>query len=402
MQIKLSDYNFELPEEKIAKHPLEKRENSKLLFYKNQTIEHHLFKDIAQLIPENAILIFNNTKVIPARIFFYKPTGALIEIFLLKPLDPLPVHMAMQEKKSCTWLCMIGNLKKWKDPDVIIREIPIKTKKVVLSAELKDRNLGKIVFSWNDNEVTFAEILENAGEVPLPPYLNRKPTKEDKPRYQTVYSKFEGAVAAPTAGLHFTNDILDDLEVKNIKKEYLTLHVSAGTFQPVKEENVINHPMHTEVMIVRKETIINLLDKDKKVIAVGTTSMRTLESLYWYGVKLHLNKISEFKIGKLDPYQYSNELLPSKIEALESILKLMEINNLEELHGSTEIFIIPGYQFRICEALITNFHLPKSTLILLIAAFVGEDWKKIYKEALASDYRFLSYGDSSLLLPHKQ
>jgi S-adenosylmethionine:tRNA ribosyltransferase-isomerase len=294
---------------------------------------------------------------------------------------------------------MIGNLKKWKDKDILKREVEVNGKTVILNAELKNRGAGEVVFSWDDPQTTFAEILESAGEVPLPPYLNRKATHEDKPRYQTVYSKNQGAVAAPTAGLHFTNDVLKEMENKGIRKEYLTLHVSAGTFQPVKHENVVDHPMHSEVVIIKKETIRSLLNFNGKIIAVGTTSMRSLESLYWFGVKLHLNKGSLFKIDKLDPYQIPPIPLPSKMEAFEEILNYMVTNDLNQLNGSTEIFIMPGYQFKICEGLITNFHLPKSTLILLIAAFVGENWRKIYKEALNENYRFLSYGDSSFLMP---
>ncbi len=399
MKIKLSDYDYYLPEENIAKHPLENREDSRLLLYQQQHIKHHSFNEIAHLLPSDAMLVFNDTKVISARIFFYKNTGALIEIFILNPLNPAPVHITMQEKRSCTWSCMIGNLKKWKDKDILKREVEVNGKTVILNAELKNRGAGEVVFSWDDPQTTFAEILESAGEVPLPPYLNRKATQEDKPRYQTVYSKNQGAVAAPTAGLHFTNDVLKELENKGIRKEYLTLHVSAGTFQPVKHENVVDHPMHSEVVIIKKETIRSLLNFNGKIIAVGTTSMRSLESLYWFGVKLHLNKGSLFKIDKLDPYQIPPIPLPSKTEAFEEISNYMVTNDLNQLYGSTEIFIMPGYQFKICDGLITNFHLPKSTLILLIAAFVGENWRKIYQEALNENYRFLSYGDSSFLMP---
>jgi S-adenosylmethionine:tRNA ribosyltransferase-isomerase len=399
MKIKLSDYDYYLPEENIAKHPLENREDSRLLLYQQQHIKHHSFNEIAHLLPSDAMLVFNDTKVIFARIFFYKDTGALIEVFILNPLDPAPVHITMQEKRSCTWSCMIGNLKKWKDKDILKREVEVNGKTVILNADLKNRGAGEVVFSWDDSQTTFAEILESAGEVPLPPYLNRKATQEDKPRYQTVYSKNQGAVAAPTAGLHFTNDVLKELENKGIRKEYLTLHVSAGTFQPVKHENVVDHPMQTEVVIIKKETIRSLLNFNGKIIAVGTTSMRSLESLYWFGVKLHLNKGSLFKIDKLDPYQIPPIPLPSKTEAFEEISNYMVTNDLNQLYGSTEIFIMPGYQFKICDGLITNFHLPKSTLILLIAAFVGENWRKIYQEALNENYRFLSYGDSSFLMP---
>lgn len=397
MNIKLSDYNYPLPEENIAKHPLENREDSKLLVYKNNQIQHQRFRDIVNVIPDKTLLVFNDTKVIPARLYFYKSTGALIEIFLLKPLNPIPVHATMQEKRSCTWSCMIGNLKKWKDNDILQRDVLAGNATIKLNAVLKDRPSGEITFTWDQNQFTFAEVLESAGEVPLPPYLNRKALPEDVPRYQTVYSKNEGAVAAPTAGLHFTEQILGALASRGIQKEYLTLHVSAGTFQPVKEENVTEHPMHSEVIIIKKETVMNLLNFEGNIIAVGTTSMRSLESLYWYGVRLLVKEDVTFKINKLDPYQIQSSV--SKKEALQAVLSHMEFNNMDELYGSTEIFIMPGYKFQMCQGLITNFHLPKSTLILLIAAFVGENWRNIYNEALENKYRFLSYGDSSILLP---
>ncbi|MDQ3395320.1 MAG: S-adenosylmethionine:tRNA ribosyltransferase-isomerase [Bacteroidota bacterium] len=397
--LKLSDYDYNLPEEKIAKHPPNKREEAKLLVYKRGEIQHHTFKDIIQFVPKNATLVFNDTKVIPARLYFQKHTGALIEIFLLNPVDPVPVQYTMQEKKSCTWSCMVGNLKKWKENEILQSETKIKGHNILLKAHLLDRSNGTINFSWEGPEISFAEVLENTGEVPLPPYLKRKPTNEDKPRYQTVYSKNEGAVAAPTAGLHFTADVLKGLKLNGYKTEYLTLHVSAGTFQPIKDENVVEHPMHSEMIIIKKETLENLLNNSEKIIPVGTTSMRSLESIYWFGTKLLLGEATIFKINKLDPYQYTQENLPTRKEALIAILDFMSTNNLKELYGATEIFIFPGYKFKICDGLITNFHQPKSTLILLIAALISEDWKKVYGEALNLDYKFLSYGDSSLLLP---
>lgn len=399
MVLNLSDYDYSLPEEKIAKFPLNKREDSNLLVFNAEGISHDTFKNIKNHVPQHSLLVFNNTKVIPARIFFTKATGASIEIFLLNPVDPVDLNLVMQERRSCTWNCIIGNLKKWKDNDPLLKEVRISEQNLVLTARLKDREKGEVEFDWNFPEVSFADILDKIGEVPLPPYLKRKPTAEDKPRYQTVYSQNDGAVAAPTAGLHFTTTILEELKSNRCKVDYLTLHVSAGTFQPIKDENVLDHPMHSEVIIIQRSNILNLLEPKFKTIAVGTTSMRTLESLYWFGVKLLLKQNVDFKIQKLEPYEYDMDL-PSKEDALKSVLDYMNKIKLDVLYGSTEIFIFPGYKFKICEGLITNFHMPKSTLILLIAAFVGEEkWRLIYKEALCNNYRFLSYGDSSLLLP---
>ena len=395
--IDLKDFQYHLPDEKIAKYPLENRDLSKLLYYRRGNIEHEHFANIPGLLPTKSALFFNNTKVIPARLYFHKESGAQIEIFLLKPkLPSQEMGMVMEERRSVTWECMIGNYKKWKEETVLQRKFANGTDTFTLQATIIDRNSKWIQFSWDDPKRSFAEIVSMAGQVPLPPYLNREATASDKPRYQTVYSKKEGAVAAPTAGLHFTDEILDQLGQKKIKKVFLTLHVSAGTFQPIKAENITDHPMHAEQMVVNLHNIEQVLSATGPIIAVGTTSMRTLESLYWFGIRL-LHGNEDFAIEKLEPYQKSN--LPDRKEAFEAIRQWMIQQQLEEITGSTEIFIFPGYQFRVCDGLITNFHQPGSTLMLLVAALIGDDWKKVYEAALENDYRFLSYGDSSLLLP---
>lgn len=392
-EINLNDFLYDLPEDKIAKAPLTNRSDSKLLVYKTEAISHNSFKSLPDQLPSNAQLVFNDTKVIPARLFFTKETGALIEIFLLEPVAPIKeVASAMLVKKQCQWKCMIGNQKKWKDAQVLSKEV---NEEISLNAQLIDRENQLVEFTWN-SDMEFVHIIEAAGKIPLPPYINREVTFADKDRYQTVYSSYEGAVAAPTAGLHFDDEVITNLKNAGVRLDYLTLHVSAGTFQPIKVDNAIEHNMHSEQVVVKKETILSLL-KSEMTIAVGTTSMRTLESLYWFGVKLLKTTEASFFIEKLYPYQVKDT--PSKNEALEAILNFMERKSIQQITGSTEIFIFPGYQFRICKGLITNYHLPGSTLILLIAAFIGKDWRKIYKEALANDYRFLSYGDSSLLLP---
>lgn len=400
--LSLTEYLYELPESKIAKFPLTERDNSKLIVYKNRQIWHKHFKEIAEYLPENVTIFFNNTKVIPARIQFHKSTGAAIEIFLLQPVSPTPeIALAMQVKNRSCWKCMVGNLKKWKNEEVLIRQNKNETlgftEGLAVKARLVNAEEQIISFEWN-GDITFAEMVDQLGEIPLPPYLNRKAELSDKDTYQTIYSLNEGAVAAPTAGLHFTSNILKNLKEKGVKSEFLTLHVGAGTFQPIKEEDVTKHAMHSEQIIISRQNIEAIIQSEK-VIAVGTTSMRTLESLYWYGVKLFLKESSDFKVEKLYPYQREENKLPDKRTALQSILDYMKNRDLETIAGTTEIFIFPGYKFRICEGLITNFHQPGSTLILLVAAFIGEDWRKIYNTALENDYRFLSYGDSSLLLP---
>jgi S-adenosylmethionine:tRNA ribosyltransferase-isomerase len=371
-----------------------RRDKSKLLVYKNKKIIHSQFENISDFLPENSFLFFNDTRVIPARIHFRKETGADIEIFLLAPIEPSPVvSEVMQATMQCVWKCTIGNLKRWTAGTVLSK----KTENFTLEASLLNKEEGVVQFSWS-GKLSFAEIVNAAGETPLPPYLKRKAEEADRERYQTIYSHYEGAVAAPTAGLHFTATSFKALEKKNIAHDFLTLHVSAGTFQPVKAENAEEHIMHHEQIIVTKKNIDNLLVPGKFIISVGTTSMRTLESLYWFGVKLLSNPDSQFIIEQTDPYR-SQTFLPSSRVAIEAVKNYMDNLKEDTIAGKTSIFIKPGYKFRICNGLITNFHQPASTLILLIAAFIGEDWKKIYDEAIQNNYRFLSFGDSSLLIP---
>jgi S-adenosylmethionine:tRNA ribosyltransferase-isomerase len=396
-KIDLKEFEYTLPEERIAKFPLEKRDASQLLHCQNGEIDHYHFYDLPDLLPEDTLLVYNNTKVIPARLIFQRETGAKIEIFLLQPVAPTSViPEIMLAKHPVTWETMIGNAKKWKDGEVLKGRIEVSGKEVVLSARIVNRESKQVEFTWENYEVAFVDLVEASGEVPLPPYLNRKPTVEDKSRYQTVYSKKEGAVAAPTAGLHFTEDVFESLRKKGIQEAEVTLHVSAGTFQPIKVENVLEHPMHSEQMEIKRETVEKLLSHSGKIVAVGTTSVRTLESLFWYGVKLIERKGSDFQIEKLYPYA-SHHHVASREQSLQAIIEEMNIRATDTIMGTTEIFIFPGYRFQLVDGLITNFHQPGSTLILLISAILGGNWKKIYEEALANNYRFLSYGDSSLL-----
>ncbi len=401
-EINLNDYAYSLPEDQIAVFPVEPRDHSRLLVYRPESLTHTQFYNITDFLPENTLLIFNDTKVIPARLYFRRETGALIEIFLLQPQNlSQTVHETMRQTGSCTWQCMIGNKKRWKEGETLTASIPGGKEDgaaMQVSATLSDREQNWVHFSWNPASLAFSEILPQLGEIPLPPYLNRKATDKDTETYQTVYSRKEGAVAAPTAGLHFTEAVFEGLRQKHIATEFITLHVGAGTFQPIKEQNVWNHPMHIEQIVFNKNSIQNFLKTPESIFVVGTTSMRSMESLYWYGVKLRKNETHRFFIEKLYPYQ-STEPLPSVSESFQAVLAHMEENNLNEIAGETQILIVPGYRFRVCKGLITNYHQPGSTLILLVAAFIGQDWKQVYKEALKNKYRFLSYGDSSLLMP---
>ncbi|WP_057935697.1 S-adenosylmethionine:tRNA ribosyltransferase-isomerase [Algoriphagus resistens] len=395
--IDLSEYEYTLPEEKIAKYPLSKRDASKLLHYRDRQISHLNFSDIPNLLPADTLLVYNDTKVIPARLIFQRETGARIEIFLLQPISPTTViPEIMLAKHPVIWETMIGNAKKWKDGEILKGLISFKDSTITLQARLIDRETRKVEFRWDNSEVAFVDVVEASGEVPLPPYLNRKPIEEDKSRYQTVYSEKEGAVAAPTAGLHFTAEIFGQLQAKGIKEAQVTLHVSAGTFQPIKASQVTEHPMHSEQIHVNIKAIEQICSHLGQVVTVGTTSVRTLESLYWYGVRLLEGKGEDLRIEKLFPYE-KRESLPTAKESYEAILQFMNKKSLETIMGTTEIFIFPGYEFKVVKGLITNFHQPGSTLILLIATILGDDWKRVYAEALANNYRFLSYGDSSLL-----
>lgn len=385
MSLRLSDYSYDLPESRIAKHPPTVRGESKLLVYREGHIAHQKFPSIVGEVPAEATLVFNDTKVIPARIILHKPTGARIEVFLLEPLLPSKAHEeVMLSRGTCTWKCMIGNAKRWKEGTSLQHA----------SLDFRATRSGRDEVTFFYGAWTFSDLLTEIGKVPLPPYIHREVQDADKDRYQTVYSKMDGAVAAPTAGLHFTEEILADLDSKGIQAEYVTLHVSAGTFQSIRTDDISEHAMHNEQIWVARQTIESLLSSSP-TIAVGTTSMRTLESLYWYGVRLQ-HGMEDFYIKKEDPYR----LEPiDRALALKNVLRHMNDRDLEHLGGQTEIFLYPGYSFRMCDGLITNYHMPNSTLILLIAAFIGDDWRKVYQAALDNDYKFLSYGDSSLLLP---
>lgn len=393
-ELNMQDYTYDLPQDRIAIYPLPNRDESKLLVYQHGQIRHESFRSLPQYLPANTLLCFNNTKVIPARLHFTKDTGATIEIFLLTPEAPHALLTdAMQTHGSVRWKCTIGNLKKWHEG--VVLEKPLDG--ITLHAALIDRAEGIVEFTW-PGTVTFAEVVTRAGQTPLPPYLKRNADAADRDRYQTVYSHHEGAVAAPTAGLHFTDHIFEALAAKGITKEFLTLHVSAGTFQPVKVRNAREHTMHNEQIIIRRDNLNTLLQGNRFVIPVGTTSMRTLESLYWFGVKLLQNPQATFRITQTDPYTHTRPL-PTAHQALQAVAQHMDNNNTDLITGETSIYILPGYSFRICQGLITNFHQPASTLILLVAALIGPTWKQVYTEALQKNYRFLSYGDSSLLLP---
>ena len=393
-QINISDYNYELPDERIAKFPLEKRDSSKLLTYISGSVETNVFSSLPEILSANSCLVFNNTRVIQARLEFFKSTGSRIEIFCLEPQDPSSYELSLSSTQSCVWKCMVGNLKKWKG-EVLKKEVGADN--LVLEAERLETNgnTSYIKFSWN-NGVSFAEVLDLLGELPIPPYLNRKTQESDKTTYQTVYSKVKGSVAAPTAGLHFTPEVISALHGKGIKTMELTLHVGAGTFQPVKAEEIGGHAMHAEKIEVSREFIENLIVNLGNIVAVGTTSVRTLESLYYFGVQLHSGDTS-LLVNQWEPYE--SEKVLSAREALEAILNYMEKTQSNILYATTQIMIVPGYKFNIVNVLITNFHQPKSTLLLLLAAFIGEKWRELYKYALENDYRFLSYGDSSVLIP---
>lgn len=397
-QIDIESYNYELPDERIPHFPLKERDSSKLLQYKNGIISDHQFSDIVNLLPIGTMMFFNNSKVIRARIEFFKTTGARVEIFCLEPHKPSEYQLAFQVKGAGVWRCMVGNLKKWKEGR-LTRQFKIDGVGYELHADYLSLD-GKdhiIQFTWDDT-LTFASVIDACGRIPIPPYLKRDSEASDLITYQTVYAKVKGSVAAPTAGLHFTPDVLTKLAEKGIKQEEVTLHVGAGTFQPVKEGAIGNHEMHAETIIINRETILSLLSHSGAVVPVGTTSVRTLESLYWLGVSL-INDPSilptQLFVGQWDPYR--TETMISKNESLQALLNYMEKHDMSIIQAITRIMIAPGYQFRIAKGIITNFHQPKSTLLLLISALIGDNWRKVYAHALASDYRFLSYGDSSIL-----
>ena len=400
--IHISEFDYPLPDERIAKFPLPVRDQSKLLVYRHGQVSEDVFTSLPDYIPAGELMVFNNTKVIQARLHFRKETGALIEVFCLEPILPADYALNFQQTEHVAWLCMIGNLKKWKE-GVLRREMTVKGRPLTLTAERGGcRGTSHWVdFRWDNREVTFADILEVFGELPIPPYLNRATQESDKVTYQTVYSKIKGSVAAPTAGLHFTSRVLDALRDKDVDLEELTLHVGAGTFKPVKSEEIEGHEMHTEYISVSRSTIEKLIAHGGKAIAVGTTSVRTLESLYHIGVTLLKHPDAseeELPVRQWQPYEMEEDA-PTSVEALSALLVYLDRHGMEALHTSTQIIIAPGYDYRIVKAMVTNFHQPKSTLLLLVSAFVQGDWRTIYDYALAHGFRFLSYGDSSLLIP---
>lgn len=399
--IKISDYNYPLPDDRIAKFPLPVRDQSKLLVYRHGEISETHFTSLPDYMEPGMLMIFNNTKVIQARLHFRKETGALIEIFCLEPIQPNDYTLNFQQTEHAAWLCMIGNLKKWKEGP-LHREMTVKGRTITLTATRGEcRGTSHWVdFNWNDPDITFADILEVFGELPIPPYLNRETQESDKETYQTVYSKVKGSVAAPTAGLHFTGRVLDDLRAKGVDLEEVTLHVGAGTFKPVKSEEIQGHEMHTEYISVNRSTIEKLIAHNGEAVAVGTTSVRTLESLYYIGVTLSGNADAneeELHVKQWQPYETHPTL--TAVEALCQIRDYMDRHNLEALHTSTQIIIAPGYEYKIVKRMVTNFHQPQSTLLLLVSAFVKGNWRPIYDYALEHGFRFLSYGDSSLLIP---
>lgn len=398
-EIRIDDYNYNLPDDRIAKYPLAERDSSKLLIYRQGAMTDTCFKTLPDHLPADSLMIFNNTKVIQARMHFRKQTGALIEIFCLEPYQPNDYLLNFQQTERCSWICLVGNLKKWKEGE-LIKTLTVNDCEILIRArKLQSHGDSHIIeFEWNNTNVSFSDILECGGELPIPPYLNRDTEEKDKETYQTVYSKIKGSVAAPTAGLHFTDTVFSALKEKGIVTDEVTLHVGAGTFKPVKSEQIKDHEMHSEFISVRKDLIERLLNHKGKVIAVGTTSVRTLESLYYLGELLENDQPEELTVSQWQPYFHTSNRL-SKEKALKNILAYLDSNKLNTLIANTQIIIAPGYEFKIVNGVVTNFHQPKSTLLLLVSAFVsGNDWKKIYEHALNNDYRFLSYGDSSLLL----
>ncbi len=396
----LEDFNYSLPEEIVAKYPVEPRDSSKLICYKNGAISHHNFKDLPSLLPSNSLLVFNDTKVIPARLILHKESGGRVEVFMVEPQQPTNiVHDAMQVAGDCVWKCVIGNLRRWREGEILRKQFEVNGETIELTVVLEKREDKTVRFSWSPPHIKVAAWIEALGQVPLPPYLMRKAESKDKVDYQTIYAQHQGAVAAPTAGLHFTEDTWKGLDEVGVKRTFLTLHVGAGTFLPVFEEDIQKHTMHVEQLFFNRKQIEEILSHKGPICPVGTTSLRCLESLYWFGVQLiNVPETSRFFIDQDLPYKEVG-YLPSRFESMEAILKFMDSQSIDIIHGETGIFIYPGYTFKMCDALITNFHRPMSTLIMLVSAFMGENWRRLYREALANSYRFLSYGDSSIIIP---
>ena len=415
MDINISDYNYTLPDERIAKYPVEKRDHSKLLVYNHGDISEDLFYHLPDYLPAGALMVYNNTRVIRARLLFRKPTGAHIEIFLLEPYSPADYEQNFQSSQQCSWLCLVGNQKKWKEGQ-LERVLQVGDREFVLTAtHLGPHGTSQLIeFRWESVSpdsshvgngkafCSFSDIIDAAGELPIPPYLNRQTEESDLTTYQTVYSRIKGSVAAPTAGLHFTPEVLSTIDAKGIEREEVTLHVGAGTFRPVKSENVADHEMHSEHISVTRDTILRLIAHEGKAIAVGTTSVRTLESLYYVGCKLLRQPDSieeQLDVAQWEPYEEESDAMPSAKDALQAIVDWLDRHQLTTLHTATRIIIVPGYRYHIVQMLITNFHQPQSTLLLLVSAFLRGDWRRVYDYALSHDFRFLSYGDSSLLIP---
>ena len=399
-EIAIAEYDYPLPDERIAKYPLAQRDSSKLLLYNKGVVSEDVFSNLPKYIPQNALMVFNNTKVIQARLRFRKDTGALIEVFCLEPEQPCDYQQIFLETKECVWQCLVGNSNRWKG-GVLSQVVEVGGKNVTLSVERVGgpAAVNHVRFSW-DGGVSFAELLEAAGELPIPPYLNRRTEESDTRTYQTVYSKIKGSVAAPTAGLHFTPNVLEALTAAGVEREEVTLHVGAGTFKPVKSELIADHEMHEEYIEVRKALIEKIVAAGGEAVAVGTTSVRTLESLYFLGELVAENPSvtqDELHVNQWTPYNREHSL--TTVDSLKALLEWMERNGLDRVHSHTQIMIAPGYRYRIVKAIVTNFHQPKSTLLLLVSAFVDGDWRTIYDYALANGFRFLSYGDSSLLIP---
>ncbi len=401
--IHIKDFSYDLPDERIAKHPLEKRDEAKLLLYNQEGIREDVFHNLTNYLQPGQLIVFNNTKVIYARLHFRKATGALIEVFCLEPHTPSDYQVNFSTTRRVTWTCLIGNMKKWKEGR-LEQEIKVGDKLLTLTAERGGvSGTGfEVTFDWNDDTVAFSEILDAIGELPIPPYLNRDTEQRDLEEYQTVYSKIKGSVAAPTAGLHFTDELLSQLDAHGIERDEITLHVGAGTFKPVKSEEIEGHTMHSEWIAVARTSIEKLIAHGGQCIAVGTTSVRTLESLYYIGVILQQNPNAteeELRVPQWMPYEYTAQTVEpiTTLQALQNILDYLERNNLPTLHTSTQIMIAPSYEYHVVRTMITNFHQPQSTLLLLVSAFVKGDWRRIYNYALEHDFRFLSYGDGCLL-----
>ncbi len=403
--IHISDYNYPLPPERIARYPMVPRDQSKLLVYDEGRISQHTFRDITSFLPENSLLVYNNTKVIQARLHFRKVTGALIEIFCLEPHRPADYQQNFDQRGQCEWQCLVGNKKKWKEGSLCL-QLTVDGRAITLQADkIEEASTSTIIrFSWEGN-FSFAEILETAGELPIPPYLNRNTEESDKETYQTVYSRIDGSVAAPTAGLHFTDRVFSDIDAHHIERDEVTLHVGAGTFKPVKSEEIAGHEMHSEFIYITRRNIERLLAHGGHCTAVGTTSVRTLESLYYIGIKILQNpdiKETDLHIDQWMPYDTQDQCADtSTVDSLQAITRWMDTHGHDSIHTTTQIIIAPGYTYHVAERIITNFHMPQSTLLLLISAFIGDDWKKVYSYALDNDFRFLSYGDSSILIPRK-